>query len=436
MTDRPILSPAPAASVLLKNARLLDPPNKTDETADVLITAGQIEKIGRIIAEPAGCVSYDLQGRLVVPGFIDMHVHLREPGYEYKETIETGCRAAAAGGFTAVCCMPNTIPAIDDASVVKLIRERAAGGIVDVFPIAAATKAREGKELSPMLELAEAGAVGFSDDGVPIEDDEIMRRALEYSRMVGAPVIQHAESRSLTHGGAMNEGFVSTSLGLRPMPAVAEETMIARDLALVAYTGAQYHAAHISTSGSVGLIRSARSKGLHISCEVTPHHFTLTDEAVRSYDTNTKMNPPLRGAEDVRALKEGLRDGTIDVIATDHAPHSFDEKEVEFDAAPFGIVGLETAIGLSITHLVIPNIITLQQLVEKLSINPRRILHLPVPSIREGEKANLTIIDPNLKWIVDTSRFKSKSKNSPFNGFELIGKAIGVVNNGKIFLDL
>src|SRR2546422_805846 len=311
--------------ILLKNTRLIDPGTGRDEIVDILIIGGIIEKMKPQISAAAGIQVHDMRGRIAAPGFIDMHVHLREPGHEYKENIETGTLAAAAGGFTGVCCMPNTEPAIDDASVVGYIRDRAAranGGLVDVHPIAAATKRREGMELSPMIELAEAGACGFTDDGSPICDSEIMRRALEYSKMTGKPVIQHAEDLSLTRGGAMNEGFVSTSIGMPPMPAVAEEVMISRDLRLVGYTGGQYHVAHISTRGSIDLVRAAKKEGLRVTCEATPHHFALTEEVVRSFNTNTKMNPPLRSSNDVEAVREGLRDGAIDAIATDHAPHS------------------------------------------------------------------------------------------------------------------
>lgn len=423
--------------ILLKNTRLIDPGSARDEVVDILILGGIIEKIKAQISAPPEIQVLDMRGRIAAPGFLDMHVHLREPGHEYKETIETGTLAAAAGGFTGVCCMPNTEPAIDDASVVGYIRDRAAranGGIVDVYPIAAATKRREGMELSPMIELAEAGACGFTDDGFPIRDSEIMRRALEYSKMTGKPVIQHAEDSSLTKGGAMNEGFVSTSIGMPPMPAVAEEVMISRDLRLVGYTGGQYHVAHISTRGSIELVRAAKKDGLRVTCEATPHHFSLTEEAVRSFNTNTKMNPPLRSSDDVEAIREGLRDGTIDAIATDHAPHSYDEKEVEFIRAPFGIVGLETAVGLALKFLVQGKVLSIMELVRKLSVNPRTILQLPQIRIAEGEKANLTLIDEAAEWVVDVQKFRSKSKNSPFDGWKLRGKAIGIINNDCLLL--
>ena len=380
--------------------------------------------------------SYDLKGKVIAPGFIDMHVHLREPGFEYKETILTGAAAAAAGGFTAVCCMPNTEPAIDDESVVRYIQSKAKSalnGLVDVYPVAAVTKGRRGEQLAPLAELSDAGAVAFSDDGAPVYDAEIMRRAMEYAAMFGKPVIQHAQEMSMTKGGVMNEGSVSTALGLPGMPSLAEDIMVSRDIQICRYTRGQYHVAHLSTAGAVDLVRRGKGEGVNVTCEVTPHHFTLTDEAVRGYNTNTKMNPPLRTSSDVEAVRKGLRDGTIDVIATDHAPHSFDEKEVEFQFAPFGIVGLETAIGISVTELVQSGVLTLAQLIEKLSVNPRRILHLPSIVIAEGEAANLTIFDPAAEWIVDPPSLKSRSKNTPFGGRKLIGKPIGVLNNGQSY---
>lgn len=421
--------------ILLKNARIIEPSENVDQVADILIVDGIIEKIAQKIAASGNVQEYNLDGKIVAPGFIDMHVHLREPGYEHKETIETGINAAAAGGFTAICCMPNTNPPIDDASVVKFIKEKSEktlNGLVDVYPVAAATKLREGKELSPMIELVEAGAVAFSDDGSPIDNPEIMRRALEYSNMLGKIIIQHPEDRSLAKGGVMNEGLVSTSLGLPPIPSIAEEIMIDRDIQIAKYVGASYHAAHISTAGSVEIIRQAKKKNIPVTCEVTPHHFTLTDEAVRTFDTNTKMNPPLRTKADVDAIKEGLRDGTIDVIASDHAPHSFDEKEVEFLEAPFGIVGLETAIGLAITELVIPKILSINQLIEKFSINPRKILRLHSVKIKVGEKPNFTILDIQKRWKVVSQKFKSKSKNTPFDGRTLIGKCFAIINKGRL----
>ena len=326
--------------LLLKKGRLVDPAARRDEEIDLLIRDGVIEKMGANLAVH-DAQSYDLKGKVIAPGFIDMHVHLREPGFEYKETILTGAAAAAAGGFTAVCCMPNTEPAIDDESVVRYIQSKAKSalnGLVDVYPVAAVTKGRRGEQLAPLAELSDAGAVAFSDDGAPVYDAEIMRRAMEYAAMFGKPVIQHAQEMSMTKGGVMNEGSVSTALGLPGMPSLAEDIMVSRDIQICRYTRGQYHVAHLSTAGAVDLVRRGKGEGVNVTCEVTPHHFTLTDEAVRGYNTNTKMNPPLRTSSDVEAVRKGLRDGTIDVIATDHAPHSFDEKEVEFQFAPFGIV--------------------------------------------------------------------------------------------------
>jgi dihydroorotase len=421
--------------ILLKGGRLIDPASGRDEECDLHIVDGRIERIGKSLSVPAAQV-VDLRGKVVAPGFLDLHVHLREPGFEYKETIESGVTAAAAGGFTGVCCMPNTNPAIDDESVIRYIQNKARAalnGLVDVYPIAAVTVGRKGEHLAPLAELSQAGAVAFSDDGDPVHDAELMRRALEYAAMFRKPIIQHAQDLPLTRGAVMNEGAVATALGLTGWPPVAEEIMIDRDIRLAKYTGGKYHIAHMSTAGSVGLVRRARAEGIALSCEVTPHHFTLTDDSVRSFDTNTKMNPPLRTKEDIEALKQGLRDGTIDAIATDHAPHSFDEKEVEFQQAPFGIVGLETAIGLAITELVMKGVLSLSQLVEKFSVNPRRILNFPEIKIAEGVMANLTLFDPSARWIVDPSSFKSKSKNTPFTGYHLTGKPVGVLNNAQVY---
>ncbi|MGD0036852.1 MAG: dihydroorotase [Bacteroidota bacterium] len=422
----------------LKSGRLIDPIKGKDVLTDMLIIDGKIERIGASLSSDKSYEVIDLKNNVIAPGFIDMHVHLREPGFEHKETIETGCASAAAGGFTAVCCMPNTNPAIDEESVARYVQEegrRATGGLVDVYPIAAASKGRKGEELSPMAELAKAGAVAFSDDGAPISNAELMRRIFEYSSMYSLPIIQHAEEAAMTVNGLMNEGFVSTRLGMPGIPPIAEELMIARDIVLLRYVArAKYHVAHISTIGSIDCVHRAKTEKLNITCEAAPHHFTLSDEAVESFDTNLKMNPPLRTKEDIQAIKEGLRDGVIDIIATDHAPHTIDEKEVEFALAPFGIVGLETAIGLSITELVHQKYLTLIQLIEKLSVNPRRILSLPTINIQEGEVANLTLLDPTIEWIVDIHSFKSKSKNSPFHGRRLKGKAIGILNNGKMYL--
>jgi dihydroorotase len=421
----------------LKSGRLIDPNTGKDEVMDLLISDGIIERIGKNLASPKNYNVMDLKNKVVTPGFIDIHVHLREPGFEHKETIATGCASAAAGGFTSVCCMPNTNPAIDDESVVRYVREsgkRVTGGLVDVYPIAAATKGRKGEELAPIAELAQAGAVAFSDDGAPIASAEMMRRILEYSSMFGLAVIQHAEEPTLTKGGAMNEGFQSTRLGMPAIPPIAEELMVARDIILLRYIPkAKYHVAHISTAQTIELVRRGKKEKLNITSEAAPHHFTLTDEAVEGFDTNTKMNPPLRSRDDVEAVKQGLKDGTIDAIATDHAPHTIDEKEVEYTSAPFGIVGLETAFGLSLTELVEKKYITLYQLIEKFTSSPRRIVRLPQIIIEEGAGANLTLLDPEKQWTVDVKAFLSKSKNSPFHGRRLRGKALGIINGTQTF---
>ncbi|NUN69004.1 MAG: dihydroorotase [Bacteroidetes bacterium] len=422
--------------ILLRSGRLIDPPTGRDEVTDILIVDGTIHTIQRSITPGPEDKVVDLTGKIVAPGLIDIHVHLREPGYEHKETIETGTLSAAYGGFTAVCCMPNTNPAIDDESIVTFITtqgKKAHDGIVDVYPIASVSKAREGKTLAPIAELVHAGAVGLSDDGAPVFDAKLMRRALEYATMYKVPVMQHCEIPELAHGGVMNEGKVSTELGLPGIPGIAEEIMIARDLLLAEYTNSRYHVCHMSTAAAVDLVRQGKKKGISVTCEVTPHHFTVTDELVRSYDTNTKMNPPLRTQKDVDAIKEGLKDGTIDVIATDHAPHSLDEKEVDYIQAPFGIVGLETAIGLTVTELVKPGHLTLRQMIEKFSTNPRAIIGKPV-TVAAGERANLSFIDPEAQWTVNIAAFRSKSKNSPFNGKVLTGKASGIYNHGKLML--
>lgn len=419
--------------ILLKGGRLIDPPTGRDEVFDILVVDGRIDRIGKELTA-SQAQSIDLRGRVVAPGFIDMHVHLREPGFEHKETILTGVQAAAAGGFTAVCCMPNTNPPIDDESVIRFIQSRARialNGAVDVYPVGAVTIGRKGEHLGPLAELAEAGAVAFSDDGDPVANAEIMRRALEYAAMFDRPIIQHAQDMPMTQGSVMHEGVVATALGLQGWPSIAEEIVVSRDIMLTEYTHGRYHVAHASTAGTIELVRRAKERSLPVTCEVTPHHFALTDELVRSYDTNTKMNPPLRPREDVEAIREGLKDGTIDVIATDHAPHSFDEKEVEFQAAPFGIVGLETAIGLAMTELVHTNLLSLPRLVELMAINPRRILRLPDVAIEEGAQANLTIFDPAQEWVVDPSRFRSKSRNMPFSGRRLKGRPVGILNNGQ-----
>lgn len=421
-------------NIILKDINLFHPSENIDKkNISVLLLDGEIAKIGNIAPkEFEKAEVYEFSGLTVVPGFIDMHVHLREPGREDEETVITGCNSAANGGFTGVACMPNTQPAIDSAEIVNFIMEQARNHLVDVYPIGAATVGREGEVLSPMAELYEAGAVGFSDDGVAIKSASILRKVLEYSQMYDLPVIEHCEDESLA-GGAMNEGLNSTMLGLPPLPSVAEDLVVSRDIQVADYTGGKVHIAHISTKNSVQLVREAKLKGIKVTAEVTPHHFTLTDDAVKTYDTNFKMNPPLRLQEDVDAIIEGLKDGTVDCIASDHAPHSIEEKESEFQDAPNGILGLETEVGLTFSELFHKKILNLKEIVEKLSINPRNILNIPVPKFTVGEKANFTILDLNAVWTVDKDKFKSKSRNSPFDKKLLTGKSIAVVNNKKMF---
>ena len=418
--------------LLLKSGHLVDPLANSRTQADILIRNGIIEEIGEdLLAD--GVEHIDCSGRLISPGWIDMHVHLREPGFEYKETIESGCKAAAFGGFTAVACMPNTNPPIHTRDVVEFIKERAAPLPVDVYPIATVSKERAGKELAEMADLAEGGAVAYSDDGSPVQHAGLMRRALEYSAMLDKPIINHMEERTLNPEGHMFEGLVSTRLGLPGIPSLAEEVMIARDILLAEYTGGHVHVAHISTKGAVELVRRAKARGINITAEVCTHHFILTDEAVENtnYSTHTKMHPPLADRASVEAIKEGLKDGTIDVICTDHAPHAPFEKEVEFIAAPFGILGLETAWGLTGAGLLDSGILTTEEAVRKLTIEPRNILRLPHPQLKPGESANLTIFDDNTRWTFSASDIKSKSKNTPFIGYEMIGKAWGIYNKGQ-----
>ncbi len=420
--------------IILRNVNILNPEqNLSENSTNLVLENGSISKIGTITETDLQTArEFDLSGKYIVPGFFDMHVHLREPGREDEETVETGCNSAANGGFTAVACMPNTEPAIDSAEVISFIKKQAKGHLVDVFPIGAATIARKGEIISPMAELHEAGAVGFSDDGVAIKTAAILKRVLEYSKMYKLPVIEHCEDESLA-GGAMNESINSTLLGLPPIPSVAEDIIVNRDILMAEYTGGKIHIAHMSTKNSVQMVREAKRKGIQVTSEVTPHHFVLTDDAVKTYDTNTKMNPPLRTREDIEAIIEGLKDGTIDCIASDHAPHSREEKEEEFEFAPNGILGLETQIGIALTELYHKKILSLEELIYKMSINPRKILNIPIPEFSAGEKANLTILDPDEIWTVDINNFLSKSRNSPFNKKLLTGRAVGVINNNQMY---
>ncbi|MBK8943798.1 MAG: dihydroorotase [Ignavibacteriae bacterium] len=421
--------------IVLNKVRIINPAQNLDEQNDILIEDGIIRKIGNLNKEDlSNAKIFEFNGKICSPGLFDMHVHLREPGREDTETILTGSNAAASGGFTGIACMPNTKPAIDSAEVVNFIKSKSENHLVDVFPIGAVSKDRKGENLAPIAELVTAGAVAFSDDGVAVKTASLLRNALEYLKMYNLPIIEHCEDESLA-GGAMNEGTVSTMLGLPAIPTIAEDLTVMRDIAVAEYVDGKVHIAHISSKNAVQLVREAKSKGLKITAEVTPHHFTLTDEALISYDSNYKMNPPLRTEEDIKAIIEGLKDGTIDCIASDHAPHSIEEKEAEFIYAPNGILGLETQLGLALSELVHKNHLSIPQLIEKLSINPRKILNIPIPQISVGEKANLTIFDPNEIWTVDIKKFKSKSKNSPFDKRLLTGKPIAVINNSKMYFE-
>jgi dihydroorotase len=418
--------------LLLHGGTLLDPKTSTRRRADVLIRDGAIAYVAESI--DAGDVPvYDCTDRLITPGWMDMHVHFREPGYEHKETIETGARAAAAGGFTTVACMPNTDPPIHTRDVVEFILERAEPTPVDVHPIATVSKERAGKELAEMADLEEGGAVAFSDDGSPVQHAGLMRRALEYSSMLERPIINHMEELTLNPHGHMHEGAVSSRLGVAGIPGLAEEVMIARDVEIAAFTGGHIHVAHISTRRAVELVREAKARGVSVTAEVCTHHLALTDEAVEAsgFSTHTKMHPPLRSADDVAALKDGLRDGTIDALCTDHAPHASFEKEVEFAAAPFGILGLETAWGLIGRELIEPGILSVEEAVRKLTVAPRQILRLPLPAVDEGTPANLTIFDATTQWAFAEEHIRSKSENTPFVGDEMVGKPWAIYNKGQ-----
>ena len=419
-------------NILIKNGHIIDPANAVDEKLDLLVSGGRIAKLGKPGSISAGDAQViDAAGKLVVPGLIDMHVHLREPGFEYKETIATGTAAAKAGGFTSVCCMPNTNPVNDNRSITEFILSQARDASARVYPIGAITKGSKGEELAEMGELRAAGCFAVSDDGKPVMNASIMRRALEYSKIFDMLIISHCEDSALAAKGVMNEGVVSTELGLRGIPRAAEDVMTIRDILLAELTGGRLHIAHVSTVGSVRMVKDAKSRGVKVTAETCPHYFTLTDEAARGYNTMAKMNPPLRTAEDVAAIKQGLKDGTIDAIATDHAPHGMDEKAGEFDYAPFGIVGLETSLGLTL-KLVDENVLSLSEAIRKLSVNPAAILKIDKGALAAGSDADITIIDPGAVWTVDSSRFKSKSRNTPFNGWKLKGRAVRTIVGGRI----
>jgi dihydroorotase len=419
-------------NLLLRGGTVLNPVADTETRADVHIRDGAIAAVGPDL-DTAGAPVVDVDGAYISPGWMDMHVHLREPGFEHKETIATGCRAAAFGGFTAVACMPNTEPPIHTRDVVEFIIEQAARTPVDVHPIACVSKQRSGKELTEMATLVESGAVAFSDDGSPVQHSGLMRRALEYSAMLDRPIINHMEDLTLNPHGHMHEGAVATRLGVPGIPALAEEVMIARDLLLAEVTGGHVHVAHISTGRAVDLVRRAKARGVRVTAEVCAHHLALTDQAVEAtdYDTHTKMHPPLRPEADRQALIAGVADGTIDALCTDHAPHAAFEKEVEFIAAPFGILGLETAWGLIGRELIAPGHLSVMEAVRKLTVAPRAILGLPAPTLTEGAPANLTVFDATSAWTFAETHIHSKSKNTPFVGAPMVGRAQGIYNKGR-----
>lgn len=421
--------------LLIANGHLIDPAAPENTGMNVLIEDGRVMAwLRQNEPAPDGCEIFDASGLLVAPGFIDLHVHLREPGQEHKETIASGCAAAVAGGWTSVCPMPNTNPVNDNAAITRYMIEQAEhSGLANVFPIGAITKSSDGSELAEMGEMKAAGAVAVSDDGRPVPNAGIMRRAMQYAKDFDLPVIDHCEDKSLSAGGVMHEGRVSLLLGLKGMPALAEDIDAVRDIILAEETGAHIHIAHVSTKGAVEAVRRAKNEGIHVTCEVTPHHFTLTDKFVEGYDTNFKMAPPLRSEEHLAAVIEGLKDGTIDAIATDHAPHHHDEKALEFDRAPMGITGLETGVGLAFTQLVHKGIIGLERLVELCSTNPARIFKLQGRgTLAPGSIADVTIIDPDRKWTYRNADSRSKSRNCPFEGWEFNGRAVATIVGGQI----
>jgi len=419
--------------LVLRGGRVLDPSRGLDMIGDVLIMDGMIEHAGSAVAGPDGAEIVDCSGFIVAPGFVDVHTHLREPGREDVETIASGARAAAAGGFTAVCAMPNTDPVTDNqAAVGFIVRQGLAAQAARVYPIGAISVGQKGQALAEVGEMVGAGAIAISDDGKPVVSAHLMRTALEYTRTFGIPVVDHCEEPTLAAGGAMNEGLISAKLGLKGIPPESEQIMVIRDILLARRTGGHVHLAHMSTKGSVELIRWGKERGIRVTAEVCPHHLSLTEAAVDGYDTNAKMNPPLRTAEDVAALQDALRDGTIDVVATDHAPHHYDEKEREFADAPNGIVGLETALGVVATTLVDRGILTWAQLIDRMSVAPSRLFHLRGGSLARGTPGDVTVFDPTRVWSVDPSRFVSKGRNTPWAGAQLTGRAVCTIVGGRI----
>lgn len=423
--------------ILIKGGRIIDPRNNIDTVTDILIDKNVICEIGTDL-DPEGLdiEIIDASGKIVAPGLVDMHCHLREPGFEYKEDIESGTKSAAMGGFTSIACMPNTNPVIDNAAVVEYIISKAEKlGYANVYPIGAVSKGMKGEELSEIGELKFAGVVGISDDGKPVVSSSLMRRALEYASMFDVAVMSHCEDMGLVNDGSMNEGYTATRLGLRGISRAAEEVMVSRDILIAEAIKVPVHICHVSTRGSVDLVRQAKKRGVKVTCETCPHYFTLTDEACEGYNTNAKMNPPLRLDDDIKAIKEGLKDGTIDTIATDHAPHHIDEKNCEFAIALNGIVGFETALGLSITHLVKTGDLTYNEMLKKLTSNPADILGLNKGSLEIGKPADVIIFNPDEEYTVDVKAFKSKGKNSPYDGWKLYGKPEYTILGGKIIVN-
>ena len=421
-------------TILIQGGHVIDP-GRFNGVADVLIEGGKISAVGPTLTAPTGATVIRAGGQLVLPGFVDLHVHFREPGFEYKETIQSGTAAAVAGGFTTVCAMPNTNPVNDNQSVTEFMLDRArAAGNAHLYPIGAITKGSEGKELAEIGDLRRAGCVAISDDGKPVMNSLVMRRAMEYARAFDVPVVDHCEDLHLSEGGCMNEGLLSTELGLPGIPSAAEDVMVARNVSLAELTGARLHLAHISTAGSVRMVREAKSRGLKVTAEACPHHFTITEELTRGYNTHAKMNPPLRTWEDVQAIKEGLRDGTIDVIATDHAPHATQEKQQEFTEAPFGIVGLETALSLTLA-LVEEGVLTIESAVEKLATAPAKAFSLDAGTLAVGAPADVVIVDQHKQWEVDPSRFRSKSRNTPFAGWKVKGRVMTTIVAGRVVFE-
>ena len=421
--------------LLIRNGRVVDPSQDIDQGMDILLEDGRVAGLGERLDGPDGVEIVDAAGLVVAPGFIDLHTHLREPGFEYKETIETGCRAAVAGGFTAVCCMANTDPVNDDPSVTRFIRERASEvGLARVYPIGAISKGCRGEELAEVGEMVRAGAVAISDDCRPVVNSLLMRRALEYARSFEVPVAAHAEDIDLSDGGLMHEGAVSTRIGLKALSPVAEEVMVARDLLLAERTAGHLHLCHLSTAASLDAVRTAKARGVSVTCEVASHHFSLTDEdvAAANYDPNWKTNPPLRAAGDVAAVRQALADGTVDAIVSNHAPHHTDEKEIDFSEAPFGIVGLETAVSLALDRLLHGKVLGFDRLVRLFSTAPARAFKLPGGTLRVGAPADVTVLDPRRSHTVDPTRFKSKSRNTPFAGLKLRGGPVMTIVDGRV----